>query len=669
MRLLTLVRPATRPAGLIASILLAALLLSSPALADSVEGTRSQLLVERDHVVSASVDRGALKLVTRRTVFNGGARHDQAMFHIRVPEEAVATGLRTLGSLNGKPKWFAGELMEAEAAAAKYRELTGIGGYYPKDPALLSWRSQGDLALQVFPCAPAEEKTIEYTLELPMTYSEGRYRVTLPMLGTTNLPARIELQAARAGDRVLLDGKPWPAGQRYQLPRNANTEIQLEPSAPATISGAFAQLPLAKGRVLTRFGFQLAPTISKAPVQANIVILIDASRSMTPAKLDAAQAVARSYLTYLPDAHVEVIHFARKPRRRFNALVSAEKARLDLEAFSPSLKNGSELGAALEAADVALAGAAGGPRRVLLLTDTLTRLDLKAKQLKGALAKSKALLHVLDIEASGHARLQRSDTADLSEVAATTGGVFWQADWDGGGAGHAAVEELVRPMRLHQLAITAPGVPQDSLPYVEELPEGEGVEVLDVTKIPGGFVRVQGKLWQRKLSRTLTPSADATRLWSALVFGQSLMHQLSEPEMMTLAMRGGAVSPVTSYLAIEPGVRPSTEGLEWGLSGVGSGGGGMGAGIGMGSGSFGQTVDKNGAWLSRRLAPAMQRCGGLPGTLKLHVETTRIEVVAVTEVKASHATAQVAACVTKAAWQLALPRAFYRDHASYAVNL
>ena len=32
--------------------------------------------------------------------------------------------------------------------------------------------------------------------------------------------------------------------------------------------------------------------------------------------------------------------------------------------------------------------------------------------------------------------------------------------------------------------------------------------------------------------------------------------------MMVLARHGRAVSPVTSYLAIEPGVRPSTEGIE-----------------------------------------------------------------------------------------------------------
>ncbi len=34
--------------------------------------------------------------------------------------------------------------------------------------------------------------------------------------------------------------------------------------------------------------------------------------------------------------------------------------------------------------------------------------------------------------------------------------------------------------------------------------------------------------------------------------------------MMVLARHGRAVSPVTSYLAIEPGVRPSTEGLNEG---------------------------------------------------------------------------------------------------------
>ena len=85
--------------------------------------------------------------------------------------------------MDGAPRWFVGELMEAEAAAAKYHELTGIGGYYPKDPALLSWRSQGHLALQVFPVPPGERKTVSYTLEMPTEYRDGRHELTIPALG------------------------------------------------------------------------------------------------------------------------------------------------------------------------------------------------------------------------------------------------------------------------------------------------------------------------------------------------------------------------------------------------------------------------------------------------------------------------------------------------------
>ena len=41
--------------------------------------------------------------------------------------------------------------------------------------------------------------------------------------------------------------------------------------------------------------------------------------------------------------------------------------------------------------------------------------------------------------------------------------------------------------------------------------------------------------------------------------------------MMRAAAAGGAVSPVTSYLSIEPGTRPSTEGFgeEFGTGGPG----------------------------------------------------------------------------------------------------
>lgn len=108
---------------------------------DSFHGTRTVALSERGHSVVLTLARDYAELVARRTIWNGGKQSDQATFHIALLEGAVATRLRSRGIGPSAP-WFEGELLEAEEAAAKYKELTGIGGYYPKDPALLSWRAQ-----------------------------------------------------------------------------------------------------------------------------------------------------------------------------------------------------------------------------------------------------------------------------------------------------------------------------------------------------------------------------------------------------------------------------------------------------------------------------------------------------------------------------------------------
>ena len=122
--------------------------------ADTLSGTKSSEMFDRGHTIEVRIERGHATFVISRTFENRSGKHDQAMLDITdLPEGAVATGLRTLAGDANKPIWYAAELLDAEVAAKKYRELTGIGGYYPKDPALLSWRSQGELALQVFPVA------------------------------------------------------------------------------------------------------------------------------------------------------------------------------------------------------------------------------------------------------------------------------------------------------------------------------------------------------------------------------------------------------------------------------------------------------------------------------------------------------------------------------------
>src|SRR6187397_1969489 len=97
------------------------------------------------------------------------------------------------------------------------------------------------------------------------------------------------------------------------------------------------------------------------------------------------------------------------------------------------------------------------------------------------------------------------------------------------------------------------------------------------------------------------------------------------PEMMTLAMYGGAVSPVTSYLAIEPGVRPSTEGLT-----EGEGGGGRGFGIGLGRAGMTHVTGNvspinRQAFLEQALRAEWGRCGGKADSASVDLETTQAE--------------------------------------------
>jgi hypothetical protein len=167
------------------------------------------------------------------------------------------------------------------------------------------------------------------------------------------------------------------------------------------------------------------------------------------------------------------------------------------------------------------------------------------------------------------------------------------------------------------------------------------------------------------------PDEEEGRLWSALVFGTPILHELSEEEMMPLARRGHAVSPVTSLLAVEPGVRPSTEGLDWGglgLSGVGEGGGGRGEGIGLGSiGTIG--FDKK-AFLRRELASGLSACGGDGRHATVGVESTVQEIV---EIQVRHLSgdrnARLERCLEDAGWKIELTVGFSLPWESFTVEI
>lgn len=637
---------------------------------DDVVGTRSDKLVETSHEATVTLDRGHARVRVRRTVFNGGPRHDQAMFFIVPPPGGVAVGLKTAGVVDGRTRWFAGELMEAEAAAEKYRELTGIGGYYPKDPALLSWRSQEQLALQVFPCAPAQPKTVEYTFVVPTEYRDGAHHYAMPAFGTAQRVAGVTLTSGNPFDRLEVDGKPVAPGARVKLDPGREVDLALVPNNPSQVGGALAERALGPDRVLTRFRVEAAPRLSEIPRNAHVVVALDTSRSME-GTAEAQLAAARAYLSHYPDARVQLMTFDRSTHLQSRGFEPVGVARRTLANTKPVFANGSQVDDALREADFALSRIVGAsPRRIVLFTDARTRSTLTPEKVAAAVRRSGAVVHV-GVVSSGSPALERDDDHAWAGSLRPTGGLVWRASASASEPQRMAevYEELVRPMRIDRLAVETPAVAASEIAQPESLPEGQGLTHLDVAERPSGVVHVRGELWASPARWSLRTDAGESKLWSALVFGSSILYELSEAEMMPLAMHGGAVSPVTSYLAIEPGVRPSTEGLDWGSgSGGGIGLGGLGLrGTGVGGGGFANTFDPV-AWLRAELSARWAKCGGSPGSASVELETTLHEVVDVAAVR-HEGSARMTRCLREAAWDLSLPFAFRWPRRSWSVRV
>jgi len=625
----------------------------SPARADTLSGTKAAEMYDRGHTIEVRIDRGHARLVVTRVFENRFGKHDQAMLHMTdLPDGAVATGLRSLGGTANKPIWFAAELLDAEVAAKRYRELTGIGGYYPKDPALLSWRSQGHLALQVFPVGPKSQKTVEITLDMPTHWEKGQHVIELPRMGTEGLAPTITFRPTNAGDVLSVDGKTVAAGDTRRLFGQLTAAVA--PVDPPKLGGRYASVGFAKGRALVHAAIEIAPKLSQVPKGAYVVVVLDGSRSLSDGARAAEIAATRAYLAHLPDAKVQILIFDRKVHALETSFVSTTTALSELKTITPH--NGSDLDVALAEAKSRIATApAGAPRRIVAITDLATRSTLLPSSIKG-LDATKAVVHLATIH-SGAPSVSRDDYDPWAAVARATGGVLWRASaGTDAKQNQVAYEEWARPLRIDRLSVTGVGLTGVEIP--DTLAEGEGFEETRLNTFPTPAIEVKGELWSSPISTVLATSPSEEKLWSGLAMGTSLLDELKDPEIATLAFKGGAVSPMTSYLAIEPGVRPSTEGLEWGaggigLSGVGTGGGGWGSGIGLGA-----VVPDRMKVLREKLAAVAKACGVKEARVRM--ETTWTEIVSVDAKNA---------CITDGVYDLELPPVFNQSWASWDVTI
>jgi len=644
------------------------LLVSSKGSADSLSGTKATEMFERADTIELRLDHGHATFVVRRTFENRSTQHDQAMLHITdLPEGAVASGLRTLGGTTSNPIWYAAELLDAEVAAKKYQELTGIGGYYPKDPALLSWRSASHLALQVFPVAPKSQKTVEYTLEAPTRWVAGHHQLELPHMGLSSFAPTLTIKAGDTADALFLDGMPIAAGDTRKL--FGALTLSAQPKDPPKLGGRFASVSFGKGRAVVHTAIEVSKKLSEKPKEPYVLVLLDGSRSLSDADREGEIAGARAYLSHLTDAHVQVVVFDRASRPLEASFVTATQALDDLKKLKIAPKNGSDLDVVLADAQKRIADAPkGSPRRILLLTDLMTRSTLVPERIKG-LDQTKAVLHVATIKSDPkYTSVSRDDHDPWAIVPRATGGVLWDAKVRTvlGPSDLEPFEEWARPLRIDRVSVTGVGLATSSMSFPDSFNEGDGFDDIHLQGSGTPAIEVKGELWSTPITAVLSSNAAEEKLWAGLSVASPVLSELKDPEIAALAFKGGVVSPMTSYLAVEPGVRPSTEGLEWGsgglgMSGVGSGGSGFGTGIGLGKG---YTQPDRLKFLRDALAKVVTTCGG--GELRTRLETTSAEIVSV-DVLPKVPNAKLESCVREGVFGIELPSYFNAKWQSWDV--
>lgn len=456
-------------------------------------------------------------------------------------------------------------------------------------------------------------------------------------------------------------------------PNAALAAITVVPPPAAPWTGRLGRVVASTAHAFSRLEVDAAPRLSAVPKQAQVVFVLDASYSAGAPLVAAQLAILRAYLAHVPDAELEVIAVRRAAKRVFGRFVPARDAgRLLDDAVrggALALGNGSALDEGARLAASILAGRPG-PQRVVLATDELLRSSLTDTAALAALAQlaPAAVVHVVIPDASSavtaRASLARDDTAALAPLATRHHGILARVAGLPAQPAELApvVLELVRPTRIDHLAATG-NVTVDAT-----LAEGEGLRIFEGGRTADeapAKVTLTGALWSDPIRLEVAASAPFSTAAAAFVFGADLHGGLSEAEQKTVAYAGRAVSPVTSYLAIEPGVRPSKIGLDHGGTGWGLIGSGRYGTLGHGGGGGSRPVADLRSMIETGPCLRKHPPAG-PWSVELEVETTKDEIV---DVAVRGGAGPLAACLAEAAWAVRLDDRFDQHRETFAVEL
>lgn len=486
---------------------------------------------------------------------------------------------------------------------------------------------------------------LDLEIEAPTCYTADRRYLDLPASWTsaTDPTLRRSTRLAETCAKGFQQAVWWPVEAARHAPDGTLASGQRIDVA----HGHFAHVEL-----------DLAAKLSTVPQDLSTVFVVDASRSIGDRQVRAMQRAIVSYVQHAPTSQLQIVAYSRKARTLLPTWMTARSAlpRIERELTNLDLANGSN-------ADAGLAMAASwlrtqhGTRRVVLFDDERIPdrvAGIPVAQLRQLLPEN-TLVHVVVVNGStDKATFVRDDEVTFGKLAQLTGG--WSGHLlgaDGDQPPDFDAEELVRPIALDQVTLTAPGWEEASdavgtdcrdSPTASHMLEGTTCEWWGKSATGSDHVVVDGLLWNHPVHREVPLVVQPQELARSLV-GHEVYLGDAEPEVLAAAR---SVNSKWSLIATWGGTDGYADedpigGMMGGICGCDEGNlGGFGHGT---SASVHSSRD-----VEQQVVAATQACHA--GHASLELELTESEIVGVT-VTADPADRD---CLTEAVWALALIR-------------
>jgi hypothetical protein len=562
---------------------------------------------------------------------------------VHLPEHAIIVGGVATDATGAHPL----ELVPAQRASDALAAIVDRPG---KSGRRWAVAVTGTFIPSITVAAPGSgQLAVELTISAPTCFHDDRRYVAVPPSWKDRLPADLRVPATAiagverdcGGDRMQ---RLW-AG----LP---SRELHARPAGVHRVGAVASRLVLGSMH-LAMVELTVAGRLGDVPADLATAILVDASRSMTPAQLEAQHAIVASYLRAAPASRVQVLAYARDVRPLLPGwtAATAAQARLDRELRGLVRRNGSNVDAALREAAAWLARI-DGTRRIIVLGDVrlADRFGKTPSTVLAGLVPARTLVHTVAIGSDGKG-VMRDDDGTLAALASATRGINVQA-----GLTDLDATQLARPTSLDHARLDTPGWTSFGSHHMScrtdadsdmALVEGSSCRWYGTSERPNAQpLVVTGMLWGERVTRVVRPEPSrALELARELSASRSLdtEHQL----LADVAARAvnsawslyGEWGPTGGYAETGLGFGG---GRGWGTLCGGSCAGGL---IGHGSGTGSLRVEPH---LDRALAAVIARCTDRAHPrLRAVVETTGEEIV---DVAVTTGDAALRSCVEDALW-------------------